>query len=67
MLDCAEAIVAGASPARRAAAPTTGTDFEAARRPNWLAHTMVYRTSGGIEIDKKPVTITEFQPKERKY
>ena len=34
---------------------------------NWLAHTMAYRTSGGLEIRKKPVTITEFEPKERKY
>ena len=28
---------------------------------------MVRKTSGGLELTKKSVSITEFQPKERKY
>ena len=34
---------------------------------NWLKHTMLRKTSGGLELTKKTVSITEFQPKERKY
>jgi len=28
---------------------------------------MLRKTSGGLELTKKTVSITEFQPKERKY
>ena len=34
---------------------------------NWLKHTMLTKTSGGLELTKKRVSITEFEPKERKY
>ena len=68
MLDCAEAIVEGALPARRAAAPTTATDFperddaelaQAHHAPQDL------RRPRADEEDRS--SITEFQPKERKY
>ncbi|HEX7344578.1 MAG TPA: hypothetical protein VF398_09950, partial [bacterium] len=34
---------------------------------NWLKHTMAYKEGDKIRLDFKPVTITRFQPKERKY
>jgi len=67
MLDCAEAIVAGALAREESRGGHYREDFQKRDDANWLAHTLVYRTSGGLELRKKPVTITEFQPKERKY
>lgn len=67
MLDCAETIVAGAIAREESRGAHYRSDFERRDDQNWLAHTMVYKTSGGLQLKKKPVTITEFQPKERKY
>ena len=67
MLDCAEAIVAGALAREESRGAHYRDDFQSRDDANWLAHTLVTKTSGGLELRKKPVTITEFQPKERKY
>jgi succinate dehydrogenase / fumarate reductase flavoprotein subunit len=67
MLDCAETIVAGAIAREESRGAHYRTDFEARDDVNWLAHTMVYKSSGGMEFRKKPIVITKFQPKERKY
>jgi succinate dehydrogenase / fumarate reductase flavoprotein subunit len=43
-------------------------DFPKRDDANWLKHSLGYRTaSGDIEFRYKPVTITRFQPQERKY
>jgi succinate dehydrogenase / fumarate reductase flavoprotein subunit len=34
---------------------------------NWLKHSLAYRKDGKIELLYKPVTITEYKPKERVY
>jgi succinate dehydrogenase / fumarate reductase flavoprotein subunit len=34
---------------------------------NWLKHSLAYRKDGKIELRYKPVTITEYEPKERVY
>jgi succinate dehydrogenase / fumarate reductase flavoprotein subunit len=67
MLDCAETIIAGAIAREESRGAHYRSDFEKRDDQNWLAHTMVYKTSGGLQIKRKPVTITEFEPKERKY
>ncbi|MBX3069836.1 MAG: succinate dehydrogenase flavoprotein subunit [Thermomicrobiales bacterium] len=67
MLDCAEAIVEGALARQESRGAHYRTDFEKRDDANWLAHTMVRKTSGGLELRKKPVVITTFEPKERKY
>jgi succinate dehydrogenase / fumarate reductase flavoprotein subunit len=67
MLDCAEAIVVGALARQESRGAHYRTDFEKRDDVNWLAHTLIKRTSGGLEMRKKPVTITTFEPKERKY
>jgi succinate dehydrogenase / fumarate reductase flavoprotein subunit len=67
MLDCAEAIIEGALAREESRGAHYREDFQKRDDVNWLAHTLVSRTSGGLELRKKPVTITEFQPKERKY
>ena len=34
---------------------------------NFLRHTLAYYSPAGIDIQYRPVTITMFEPKERKY
>ena len=67
MLDCAETIVAGALAREESRGAHYREDFQKRDDARWLAHTLVKKTSGGLQIQKKPVTITEFEPKERKY
>ncbi len=67
MLDCAEAIVEGALAREESRGAHYRDDFQKRDDANWLAHTLIYRSSGGLRMEKKPVTITEFEPKERKY
>jgi succinate dehydrogenase / fumarate reductase, flavoprotein subunit len=43
-------------------------DFGERNDVDWLKHTLAYRMDGGaIDLRYKPVTITQFQPKERVY
>ena len=67
MLDCAEAVVEGALAREESRGAHYRTDFPDRDDANWLKHTMLRKTSGGLELTKKGVSITEFQPKERKY
>ncbi len=67
MLDCAETIVAGALARKESRGAHYRTDFESRDDVNWLAHSLQYKSSGGLTLRKKPVTITVFEPKERKY
>ncbi len=67
MLDCAEAIVEGALARQESRGAHYRDDFQKRDDVHWLAHTLIARTSGGLELRKKPVVITEFEPKERKY
>jgi succinate dehydrogenase / fumarate reductase flavoprotein subunit len=42
-------------------------DFPVRDDVNWLKHTFIYKSGRGLEFKHKPVTITRFQPEERKY
>jgi succinate dehydrogenase / fumarate reductase flavoprotein subunit len=42
-------------------------DFPKRDDANWLKHSLARRTDQGIAFSYKPVTVTRFQPKERKY
>ncbi len=67
MLDCAEAVVEGAIAREESRGAHYREDFQQRDDVQWLAHSLIAKTSGGLELRKKPVTITEFEPKERKY
>ena len=67
MLDCSEALVTGALAREESRGAHYRTDFPQRDDQNWLKHTVVRKTSGGLELAKKSVSITEFEPKERKY
>jgi succinate dehydrogenase / fumarate reductase flavoprotein subunit len=67
MLDCCEAIIAGALARQESRGAHYRTDYELRDDANWLAHTLVTKAGAGFEISKKPVRITTFEPKERTY
>jgi succinate dehydrogenase / fumarate reductase flavoprotein subunit len=67
MLDCAEALVEGAVARTESRGAHMRDDYPERDDANWLKHTLAYRTSGGIQMKYKPVVLTRFEPKERKY
>ena len=67
MLDLAETIVHGAANRQESRGAHYREDFQARDDKNWLAHSLTFRTPEGIRIEKKPIVITRFEPKERKY
>ncbi len=67
MLDCAETIVHGALERHESRGAHYREDYEARDDANWLAHSLIKRTPGGLALEKKPIKITMFEPKERKY
>jgi succinate dehydrogenase / fumarate reductase flavoprotein subunit len=67
MLDCAEAVVEGAVTRTESRGAHMREDYPDRDDANWLKHTLAYRTSGGIQMKYKPVVLTRFEPKERKY
>ncbi len=67
MIDFAEIVVAGALAREESRGAHSRTDFPKRDDENWLKHTLAWKRNGEITFDYKPVTITRFQPKERKY
>jgi succinate dehydrogenase / fumarate reductase, flavoprotein subunit len=69
LLDCSEATVAGALAREESRGGHFREDFEKRDDVKFLKHTLAYRADeGGVrELRYKPVVITEFEPKERKY
>lgn len=67
MLEFAEVIVAAAINREESRGAHSRTDFPDRDDKNWLKHTLAWKKNGKVEFDYKPVTITRFQPKERKY
>ncbi len=69
LIECAEATTKGALERRESRGAQYRTDYEKRDDVNFLAHTLAYRADNGSvkELRYKPVTITKFQPKERKY
>jgi len=68
MLEFSELIVDGGLARQESRGAHFRTDFPTRDDVNWLKHTLAFRTDdGGHELRYKPVTITRFQPEERKY
>lgn len=42
-------------------------DFSDRDDENFLKHTLAFHSPAGVDIQYRPVTITQFEPKERKY
>ena len=67
MLDVAEAIAMAAAGRRESRGAHACRDFPKRNDAEFLHHSMVWFTPGGPRLDRKAVTITRFQPEERKY
>jgi len=67
MLDVAEAVAHSALKRKESRGSHTRTDFPKRDDQNFLRHSLAYRTPDGPRIEYLPVTITRWQPEERKY
>jgi succinate dehydrogenase / fumarate reductase flavoprotein subunit len=67
LLQFAELIVSGALNRKESRGAHYRKDFPKRDDKNWLKHTIVIKKDKKIEFDYKPVVITKFEPKERKY
>ncbi len=68
MLEVAELIAMGALQREESRGAHSREDFPERNDKNWLVHTMAKRTADEQpQISYRPVTITKFQPQERKY
>jgi fumarate reductase flavoprotein subunit len=67
MLDVAEAVAHSALNRKESRGSHTRTDFSKRDDANFLKHTLSHRTPDGPRIEYLPVTITRWQPEERKY
>jgi succinate dehydrogenase / fumarate reductase, flavoprotein subunit len=67
LLDLAETLVVSARSREESRGGHFREDFPARDDKNWLRHTLASRTAEGVELAYKPVTMTRYEPMERKY
>jgi len=67
MLDCAEAIVLAAIERTESRGAQFRTDFPERNDEEWLKHIDISLNGDGPQVSYSPVTITQWQPEERKY
>ncbi len=72
LLDLAEVLVVGALARKESRGGHAREDYQARDDANFMRHTMAYREMDAegrpyVRLDYKPVTITRYQPMERKY
>ncbi|MBI3616472.1 MAG: succinate dehydrogenase flavoprotein subunit [Candidatus Omnitrophica bacterium] len=67
LLDLAQVTVTGALNRTESRGAHSREDFPKRDDANWLKHTLAYRKGDQVELKYKPVSITRFQPQERKY
>ena len=67
MVDCAEAIVIAAIERKESRGAQFRTDFPERDDEQWLKHIDISLNGDGPRVSYSPVTITHWQPEERKY
>jgi succinate dehydrogenase / fumarate reductase flavoprotein subunit len=67
MLDLAEALVVSARARQESRGGHFREDYPVRDDKTWLKHSLAFRTEGGVRLDYKPVTMTRYEPMERKY
>ena len=67
MLDCAECIVVAALERKESRGAQFRIDFPERNDEEWLKHITVSANGDAPELAYAPVTITHWQPEERKY
>lgn len=67
LLDLADTLLVSAEARTESRGAHYREDYPKRDDENWLKHTFAYKADSGIRLAYRPVTITKFQPKERKY
>lgn len=67
LLELSEVLVTGASVRQESRGAHSRRDFTKRDDKNWLKHTLAYHTPSGPRLEYSPVTLTMWQPVERKY
>ncbi len=67
MLDVAETVANSARLREESRGSHARSDYEARDDEHFLSHSLAYKTEDGPNIEYVPVTITRWQPEERKY
>jgi succinate dehydrogenase / fumarate reductase flavoprotein subunit len=67
LLDVAEVTAVSALARQESRGAHSRDDYPKRDDKNWLKHTLAWLEKGGIRLAYKPVQITKYQPKERKY
>jgi succinate dehydrogenase / fumarate reductase flavoprotein subunit len=67
MIDCAEATVVGAIERKESRGAQFRTDYPERNDAEWLKHIDITRNGDGPKVSYSPVTITQWEPEERKY
>jgi len=67
MVDCAEATLVGAIERKESRGAQFRTDFPERNDEDWLKHIDITLEDGSPKVSYSPVTITQWQPEERKY
>jgi succinate dehydrogenase / fumarate reductase flavoprotein subunit len=67
LLDLAQVMITGAIARTESRGGHARRDYAERDDTNWLKHTLAFFAEEGPKLDYKPVTITTWQPVERKY
>jgi succinate dehydrogenase / fumarate reductase flavoprotein subunit len=67
MLDCAEAIVVAAIERKESRGAQFRTDYPERNDAEWLKHIDISLNGDGPQVSYSPVTMTQWEPEERKY
>jgi len=67
MLRVADVVIVSAINRIESRGAHTRLDYPERNDTHWLTHTLIWKKDGELEVSYKPVTVTRFQPKERKY
>ena len=67
LLDLAQTLVHAARARQESRGGHSREDFPNRDDVNWLKHSLAWKTNGTVKLSYKPVTITRYEPVERKY